>query len=237
MMYTHAWFDINLLKLRENITNIEFKLNKDELYQEDQLPHDFKTEEMINEKGHHLVEIQLEDAGQGMAEVVAMKFADRNMENIETLLNSSEVDEKRKRRSKNPIGKASHNIYLIRAMDGVTDTFKPMDYVMEAGKIPISKEDIKQVMEYFGEERIPVKRPGARNLLWVAEHAQNNAVVYGKPFIVGMIKTDASKVYEASNPGELLYDGEIKASTVLLGFDENGEFIQEDYKYAREMSY
>lgn len=117
---------------------------------------------------------------------------------------------------------SKRTMILYRAVDAITSTFKPMDYVLADYGVGITSKVVDKVLDVFPESRSLLPRQG-KFIHWALEHAQSMAVSYGRPMHVIMSTVPCSQVYEASNPGERFFDGPITAGRVLMTVTPEGE--------------
>lgn len=171
------------------------------------------------------IKIEYKSNENQILKVNEVDFIDPMLERFKPLLNPASPDRRRKfecgKSLSETLGK--RQVTIIRAADERTKTFKKMDYIMFHDGL-ISPNTYSIVEQYLlGETDLRTRQQKAVG--WVASHAQTMAVSYGENHQVLLARVSTEDIYEATNPGEYFYDGDIIEGKIGFKVGEHGNYI------------
>ena len=170
------------------------------------------------------------------AQLVEARFWEPEVqEEFGGLLPTTEIDKRRNSQRGDPVEAGGQKVCIVRAMDANQKNFHPMDYVF-CGTFPIRESDIKRAVDYFEEEIQPItsKEKLLHNVIC---HMQTCAIYQGEPQKVMLQSVPKEDVYNATNPGEFFYDGEVRPGKDILICDENGSVNVAERKIDKEVNH
>lgn len=181
-------------------------------------------------KNSHVIELEINEETNTLDEV---EFVNIAMSHIN--IGKNRYNERLKEKGISLKESSGRSIAVIlRATDSISNTFKPMDYVILVDKLPKSA-DINSAKDELLD--LDDANSGlAKRLVWTGHHAQSMAVSYDREHHVIASIVNAKDVFMATNSDEYFYDGNIKEGKVILSFDELGQLKESAPSSTKEHS-